>query len=164
MSGPPPQLPPYEEDFEKRSQRHSERLKRILEAVCLFITLGFDTDIRGQIQRLNAVTRPFIIVYVSRPESIFIPQGSAKIFISPSLEEAVPNALDIIKQIHERVKQWQRGNATTQKSTANLNKSVQETRKEKERVEAALAAQDRRVEELEREIAVLRRSQSHGIN
>ncbi|KAG1795950.1 uncharacterized protein HD556DRAFT_1441780 [Suillus plorans] len=62
----------YIADDRKRTKAHSDRCKRIMDTV----------------MDLDAVSRPFIFLYIARPESVLSKRGKSVVHMSPALQEA----------------------------------------------------------------------------
>ncbi|KAF9230280.1 hypothetical protein BU15DRAFT_69327 [Melanogaster broomeanus] len=73
-----------------RSKRHSERLKRIM----------------ASIKRLEAVTRPYILIYVARPESVLARNGKAKCYASPAMLGVLGKKSTFVEHLHRKVKEY----------------------------------------------------------
>ncbi|KAF5384267.1 hypothetical protein D9615_003374 [Tricholomella constricta] len=121
----------YIEDDAARSKRHSERCKRILNAI----------------RKLEERCRPYIFFYVSRPESILVKNGKALSYISQAMEEALPDHQTFVRDLHGIAHDHANDRVVNQASAAALNRQVHLAREDRRRVEHEMAVLRQQVEE-----------------
>ncbi|KAI0638144.1 hypothetical protein C8Q77DRAFT_1268952 [Trametes polyzona] len=122
------------ENTTSRRKVHSKRARSIL----------------NKVRALNTLSRPHVLLYCSRPESVCHKNGSAIGFMSKSLEAILGPTF--IRDMHEQVMNNTHEHMFNPQVAIDLNREVERVRREKEDAEAARAAAEARVAELERRI------------
>lgn len=103
------------------------------------------TTILNRVMELNTVTGPHILLYVSRPESICSSNGSASMFISAGLRNAVGD--QFVRNLHLTAMEYTRKCHYDTGSVLGKNLEVQRAREAKVEAEAAKARAERECEE-----------------
>lgn len=118
-------LPQFATDSKRRTDAHSDRIKVLMESV----------------MRLDCHTRPFIFLYVSRPESVLHPKGSSKSYISLNLRKVLDEAGrdSFVDDLHELVCASTRGQQITQEQMRRVNVDVTNALELRREVEARAA-------------------------
>ncbi|KAG2092675.1 uncharacterized protein F5147DRAFT_821766 [Suillus discolor] len=103
-----------------RTKAHSERASRLVRVV----------------KDLDKVSRPFIFLYIARPESILSKNGKSVIHISPALQAAFDAKGDHrpIMDIHETAMAYVRKQVLSSKDIIAINAEVHQAQAEKHQV------------------------------
>ncbi|KAL7279772.1 hypothetical protein ACG7TL_006179 [Trametes sanguinea] len=122
----------YITDTEKRAKSHSKRMRCIL----------------SRLRALNVVSRPHILFYCSRPESVGHQNGSGHSFYSNNLRPILGPTF--LEDLHQKVaKAYERTGAASNVQVAMRNNfEVERLRQEKDAMQARLEAALRRMKNL----------------
>ncbi|KDQ48906.1 hypothetical protein JAAARDRAFT_36301 [Jaapia argillacea MUCL 33604] len=106
------------------------------------------------------MTRPYIFIYIARPESILARNGRAVIYISPGMLEALQLKSWNPDEIHQMAKEHAQQQVLNAREISKLNRQVKEVQAEKEQTERErqegarlLEAERRRCRALEEQLA-----------
>ncbi|KAF9235540.1 hypothetical protein BU15DRAFT_64726 [Melanogaster broomeanus] len=122
-----------------RSKRHSERLKRIM----------------ASIKQLEAATKPYILIYVARPESVLARNGKAKCYASPAMLGVLGKKSTFIEHLHQKVKKYTQQQVMSEKDIVALNIQVSRAHDAKRSVEQQLEGERQENDNLRAQLSQL---------
>lgn len=102
-----------------------------------------------KLTELDIVSRPYIFVFIGRPESICSSRGKAKIICSQNLRKIL--GVDFGDNMHDQVVDYARKNLFDLEAAKRKNVEVQKARDEKEQVKREKEMAEREKERAERE-------------
>ncbi|KAI0370902.1 hypothetical protein BV20DRAFT_1112876 [Pilatotrama ljubarskyi] len=102
---------------------------------------------------LNVVTRPYILVYCSRPESVGHQNGKAISFISSNLKQILGEGF--VQELHRKVANTARNVATDAQIALQTNLEVERLRQEREQEKARRVALEAQLDVMQQRLARL---------
>ncbi|PSR75474.1 hypothetical protein PHLCEN_2v9104 [Hermanssonia centrifuga] len=109
-----------------------------------------------QVRKLYAASRPYIFVFIARPESINEPNGVSRAFVSPLLRDAIgPGLHEFTNQLHQYATQHARQRVPNQDTIIAINKEVEDARRAAKVAEEKLAEVERERVQLAARVATL---------
>lgn len=103
-------LPTFAVDAKRRTDAHSDRIKVLLDYA----------------YKLDLTTRPYIFLYVSRPETVLHPKGASKSYISGNLRKVLDDLGrdDFVNDLHAMICTFAREQQITQEQMRQINVEV----------------------------------------
>lgn len=121
----------YIEDDARQSKHHSERVQRI----------------RKSIMKLDNKCRPYILLYVARPESILMRNGKAQMYMSQTMKDALGMDNQFATELHATAHSHAQNQVASQERVVALNSQVHAAREERRKMQHQIAVLQRQMDE-----------------